>query len=58
MSLRDIHKNQKISADDIWSKRPGTGIPSRFMSKVIGKRAKKIYQEKHFNKKITNKFLI
>ena len=45
VSLRDIHKNQKISADDIWSKRPGTGIPSRFMSKVIGKRAKKFIKK-------------
>ena len=29
----------------IWSKRPGTGIPSRFMSKVIGKRAKKFIKK-------------
>ena len=25
----------------IWSKRPGTGIPSKRMNEVIGKKAKK-----------------
>lgn len=29
----------------IWSKRPGTGIPSYKMEEIIGKRAKKILLE-------------
>ena len=40
VSVKDIKKNQIITQKDIWSKRPGTGIPSRYMNKVIGKKAK------------------
>lgn len=35
----EIKKGQKIDADMIWSKRPGTGIPSYMMDRVIGKTA-------------------
>lgn len=35
----DIKKGQVITADMIWSKRPGTGIPSYKMDEVIGKTA-------------------
>ena len=45
MSMRDIKKNQKIKANDIWSKRPGTGIPSRYMDRIIGKTAKKFIKK-------------
>jgi len=38
VSVKDIKKGKIISADDIWSKRPGTGIPSHLMEKVIGKK--------------------
>ena len=38
VSVKDIKKGKIISADDIWSKRPGTGIPSYLMEKVIGKK--------------------
>ena len=31
----------KIKKDMVWSKRPGTGIPSYLMSKIIGRYAKK-----------------
>lgn len=41
VSLRDISKGEIITQDMIWSKRPGTGIPSHQMDEVIGKRAKK-----------------
>lgn len=34
-----IKKGQRISEDMIWSKRPGTGIPSHRMQEVIGKYA-------------------
>ncbi|MBQ9926612.1 MAG: N-acetylneuraminate synthase family protein [Lachnospiraceae bacterium] len=41
VSLCDIPKGEIITQDMIWSKRPGTGIPSHQMNEVIGKRAKK-----------------
>ena len=41
VSTRDIKKNTKISQSMIWSKRPGTGIPAKDMTKVIGRKAKK-----------------
>lgn len=40
VSLRDIKQGEIITQDMIWSKRPGTGIPSYKMEEVIGKRAK------------------
>lgn len=40
VSLRDIEKGEIIEGDMIWSKRPGTGIPSYLRNEVIGKRAK------------------
>ena len=41
VSTRDIKKNTKILQSMIWSKRPGTGIPAKEMSKVIGKKARR-----------------
>ena len=39
VSLREIKMGEIITQDMIWSKRPGTGIPSHRMNEVIGKRA-------------------
>ena len=36
VSLKDLKKGDHINKNDIWSKRPGTGIPSRYFDKVIG----------------------
>ena len=36
VSTRPISKGETISQDMIWSKRPGTGIPSHMMDEVIG----------------------
>ena len=41
VSVRDIKAGEVIKEDMIWSKRPGTGIPSYLMDKVIGLRAKR-----------------
>ncbi len=41
VSIQDIDKDQIIQQSMIWSKRPGTGIPSKRMNEVIGKKAKK-----------------
>ena len=38
VSTKDLKKGDIISQDKIWSKRPGTGIPSYKMSKLIGKK--------------------
>lgn len=40
VALKDIKLGEIITQEMIWSKRPGTGIPSYKMKEVIGKRAK------------------
>ena len=37
VSTRAIKAGEVITQDHIWSKRPGTGIPSKDMSRMIGK---------------------
>lgn len=37
VSTKEIKKGSVIKKEDIWSKRPGTGIPSHLMDTVIGK---------------------
>jgi N-acetylneuraminate synthase len=37
VSVRKLFKGDKITEDMIWSKRPGTGIPSYYMNDIIGK---------------------
>lgn len=39
VSTRPIAKGTIITQDDIWSKRPGTGIPSHQMDEIVGRRA-------------------
>lgn len=39
VSTHPIAKGEAITQDDIWSKRPGTGIPAYQMDEVIGCRA-------------------
>ena len=41
VSTRAIKAGEVITADMVWTKRPGTGIPSHQMDEVIGKTAKK-----------------
>ena len=36
----NLKKGEKLKAGDIWGKRPGTGVPSRFIEKYIGKTLK------------------
>ncbi len=38
VSIKEIKKGQRISPNDVWSKRPGTGIPSHQIDQVIGKK--------------------
>jgi N-acetylneuraminate synthase len=41
VSTREIKKGEMIAAEMIWTKRPGTGIPSHKMDEVIGKIARR-----------------
>lgn len=40
VSLRPISKGTRISQGMVWTKRPGTGIPAKFLEQVVGKTAK------------------
>ena len=41
VSIRDIAAGATIAADDVWAKRPGTGIPAARLGEVIGRQAKR-----------------
>jgi sialic acid synthase SpsE len=41
VSIRDIAAGATIRADDVWAKRPGTGIPAGQLHDVIGRTAKR-----------------
>lgn len=41
VSLRPIAAGAVVSEDDVWTKRPGTGIPSRELPNVVGRRARR-----------------
>jgi len=37
VSIRDIAAGATITPDDVWAKRPGTGIPARQLGDVVGR---------------------
>ena len=41
VTTKNLFKGDRIKKDDIWSKRPYTGIPSKNYYKIIGKILKK-----------------
>ena len=41
VSIRDIEVGKKIAAEDVWPKRPGTGIPAARMGEVLGRVARR-----------------
>jgi sialic acid synthase SpsE len=41
VSIRDIEAGRKIAAEDVWPKRPGTGIPASRMGDVLGRVARR-----------------
>tara|TARA_B100000795_G_C22805767_1_gene444805 strand:- start:4234 stop:5253 length:1020 start_codon:yes stop_codon:yes gene_type:complete len=41
VSIKNIKKDEIITEDMVWTKRPGTGIPSKDLEKVIGKKTLK-----------------
>jgi len=40
VSLVEIESGQEITPHMVWTKRPGTGIPSKQLPAVIGRRAR------------------
>ena len=41
VSIRNIAAGATIGADDVWAKRPGTGIPARQLGEVVGRVARR-----------------
>jgi N-acetylneuraminate synthase len=41
VSVRDIAAGATIGADDVWAKRPGTGIPSHALPQIVGRVARR-----------------
>jgi sialic acid synthase SpsE len=41
VSLRPIRAGRVIDGDDVWVKRPGTGIPANDLANVVGKQARR-----------------
>ncbi|PYR14461.1 MAG: hypothetical protein DMF94_34240 [Acidobacteria bacterium] len=45
VSIRDIAAGATIRTEDVWAKRPGTGIPARQLGEVIGRTAKRAIEK-------------
>ncbi len=41
VAIKDIKKGERLNENNFWSKRPGTGISSRFYFRYLGKKLKK-----------------
>ena len=41
VSIKDIKEGEVFSTDNLWTKRPGTGIPAKELFDILGKTAKK-----------------
>ena len=41
VTIKDIKKGENFTIKNLWTKRPGIGIPSKNLYKVIGKKSKK-----------------
>src|SRR5262252_5510875 len=41
VSIKPIAAGARIGADDVWAKRPGTGIPARQLDEVVGRTDKR-----------------
>lgn len=41
---KDLYPGHTIASTDIWGKRPGTGIPSRYLSQYLGRQLHKVVQ--------------
>ena len=52
VTIKNIQKGEKLTYENIWSKRPGIGIPSYKMKSVIGRIARRsIKKDSLINKK-------
>lgn len=41
VTIEDVKKNQIVNLKNVWSKRPGIGIPSKHIPKILGKKFKR-----------------
>ena len=41
VTIRDVAAGATITGDDVWAKRPGTGIPASQIDEVIGRKARR-----------------
>jgi N-acetylneuraminate synthase len=41
VSIRDIEEREKFTLDNLWVKRPGTGIPAAELGLTLGRRARR-----------------
>ena len=39
VTIKDIKKGDKFTLKNLWGKRPGTGIPSKYLFDILGKKA-------------------
>ena len=39
VTIKDIKKGEIFTLENLWCKRPGTGIPSKFLFNILGKKA-------------------
>ena len=47
VTINSISQGEEISLKNVWSKRPGTGIPSRYLDQVIGRKVVKNLSKDH-----------
>ena len=45
VSIKPIAAGARVGADDVWAKRPGTGIPARQLGDVVGRTAKRAIEK-------------
>ena len=41
VTLREIPKGKVLTEDDLWTKRPGTGVPAKYLDDFLGKKVTK-----------------
>jgi sialic acid synthase SpsE len=56
VTIRSVRKGEKVTLNNVWSKRPGTGIPSKNLPNILGKYfTKNIDKDKLiYSKNLTN----
>ena len=40
VTIKDINQGEEFTLENLWTKRPGTGIPARELFNILGKKAR------------------